>query len=530
MIDLGKLWKRAAAGLIAAGALLLTACSNGSWSETAPDPIFSAPVFTTPEPTEKPENHPGDGVFTLNYAPGYSMNPFVTSSEANRQLCGLLYMPMVSVAPGFRAEPGVFSGWSDESGVIFRFDIQEDLRFSDGSAVRNWDVVYSLNRAGESGSHYASRLSCVAEAYVDGDQVVVRLKYANPSFPLRLDIPVVKEGSAYTDLPVGSGPYVLVDPANNAHLEVNVAYPDAGSLQIRTIALSALPQEDLSAALSAGTVDMLLSDVGADSSFLIPGDTERRYLDTSVLHFLRVDPNSEALADPDRRRLVSAALNRNSIASLLGGTATILPINTASGVGTSAWIEALTPKDLAAFEVEILTEDYDGDGILEYFVGGEPTPFTLRLLCCSDSSASTLAASRIRADLQNIGILVETESCGLDELRQFMRSGRYDLSLVSVRLTSDFDLCPLLCSDGSLYCGGCSTDLQQAAVDFRSAAEADRAACAETLCSLLAQECPILPLCFSRTVLVSSRGAMQGMEPTWTDPYRRPENWIPGEY
>jgi hypothetical protein len=116
----------------------------------------------------------------------------------------------------------------------------------------------------------------------------------------------------------------------------------------------------------------------------------------------------------------------------------------------------------------------------------------------------------------------------MGEYKRILRSGDYDLCLASVRLTSDFDLTPLLCSSGSLYCGGCSNELQQAVVAFRSAEEEDREEYARILCLLLAQECPILPICFSRNVLVIGRGVAQGLDPTWTDPYRNPMDWIPG--
>ena len=505
----------------------LNGCSAGTWTELAPDPIFSAPVFVTADVTEAPAR-PGDGVMTLYYADDFSMNPFVSQSEANRQLGWLLFEPMVTVAPGFHAEPGVFSTWTDEAGVLFRFTVRDGLRFSDGSEVSSWDALYSLNRAREEGSHYRSRLADIAETYMEGSVVVIRLKAANPSFPLRLDIPVVKEGSAYSDLPVGSGPYVLTKDETGSILKASITYPGNSELPLQTISLVSLPQEQLNAAFSAGTVDMLVASTGTDIAFMVPGDAERRYLDTTILHFLCVSPDSRALAAPERRRLVSAALNRNSIASLLGGSASMLPISQATGYVSSSWVEDWIPKDLEAFKIEILTEDYNGDGILEYFVGGEPRDMELSLLYCSDSSSNTLAANRIEADLQSIGIVVNPMPMEMEDYRRTLRNGGYDLCLASVRLSSDFDLTSLLCSGGSLYVGGCSNDLQQAAKNYKSAETADREAFAKALCGILAEECPILPLCFSRNILALGRGVARGLEPTWTDPYRQPMNWIPG--
>ncbi len=515
--------------VIALQTAFLCGCGNDvRWAEEAPEPMFSAPVFVTPNVTEAPAQRKGDGVLTLNYASGFSMNPFITSSETNLLLAGLLYEPMIHVTPGFRTEPGVLSSWTQEAGILFKFTLRSGARFSDGSDISNWDVLYSLNRARENGSHYQARLRDIEEAFIEGSSIVIRLREANPSFPVRLDIPVVKEGTAYSDLPVGSGPYVFTATNSGAVLNASLTYPDSKNLPLQTIELVSLPQEQLNSAFSDGTVDMLVSSTGTDVAFLVPGDSERRYLDTSIFHYLIVSQDSRPLADVRRRRLVSAALNRNSISALLGGNAALAPISMSTGLVSNSWTEEWLPKDLETFKIDILTEDYDGDGVLEYFVDGEPTDLVLRLLYCSDSSSSTLAASRIRTDLQGVGISIVLVPAEMGEYKRILRSGDYDLCLASVRLTSDFDLTPLLCSSGSLYCGGCSNELQQAVVAFRSAEEEDREEYARILCLLLAQECPILPICFSRNVLVIGRGVAQGLDPTWTDPYRNPMDWIPG--
>lgn len=513
--------------VLALSVVLLCSCSADPWTEVIPDPVFSAPVFVTADVTEAPARQ-GDGILTLNYAADFTMNPFITQSETNLQLSWLLYEPMVRVTPGFRAEPGVFSAWTEEAGVLFRFTVQEGLRFSDGSDVSSWDVLYSLNRAREDGSHYRSRLSDIAESFMEGSSIVIRLKEPNPSFPLRLDIPVVKEGSAYSELPIGSGPYILTQGEAGYVLKANIAYRGSSDLPLQSIALTSLPQEQLNAAFSDGTLDMLIANTGADVAFMVPGDAERRYLDTSILHFLCVSPDSRALSAPERRRLVNAALNRNSVASLIGGSPSFLPISQTTGYVSSSWIDEWIPKDLEAYKIEILTEDYNGDGILEYFVGGEPRDLELRLLYCSDSSSSTLAANRIITDLQGIGITMIPLPMEMEEYRRTMRNGGYDLCLASVRLSSDFDLSSLLCSGGNLYVGGCSNDLQRSVKEYKSAEPEDREEYAKAFCSILAQECPIMPLCFSRTVLVMGRGVARGLEPTWTDPYRQPMNWVPG--
>lgn len=466
-----------------------------------------------------------DQVFSLNYHPEYSLNPFTCESETNRLLCSLLFEPMVQVTPRYTAEPGVFASWSHDGGLTFTFELAEGLQFSDGSSITFWDVLYSLNRAMESGSVYSGRLQCIKSAGQENGRIVIQLKEANPGFPLLLDIPVVKEGSAYQDLPIGSGRYGYREEEDYRCLQVNDLHPLASEMPVNRFYLLSYEQDEVNAAFDEALLDLLTADLGAAAVLHPTGDTERRLATGSVLSYLGLNTRREVFADPARRRLLWSAVDRSGAAGANGGEAALLPVSPACPWYDAELGESFLIRDLDAYCISILTEDYDRDGLLEYIRSGEVTDFTLDFVVCSENPASVSAAKVISQSLLDLGIDNELRLLGSDAFYQALSSRDYDLFYASVRLTADFDLSALLCSGGSACFTPQDDALEQYVRRFRESDGEEKIVCASDLFTYLAQNCSIIPLSFGRKAVFTHRGTVQNMDPAWADPFFGLENW-----
>ena len=487
---------------------------------------------SSPEPSEEPEVPPqpglrsvevvpipDDGKFTLRYSPEDSLNPFSCLTETNRILCPLLYETLLGVSPEFQPESGLCTSCvSEDGGQSFRLVLREGACFSDGSPISAWDAAYSLNRAREDTSFYAGRLGSIREVSVSGEGLLVTLSSPNPSFPLRLDIPVVREGTAYRNIPTGSGPYVFTEEEEGTVcLLPNACAPAAAALPFERIELRAFSVEESPSAFAAGELDLLAEEPGVRA----PNGTEgaiRRSLPTSVLYYVALNPGCEALAAAERRRLVNACLDRGSLSALLGGDPALLPLHPVLPEYDDSEARAWFPQDIPAYEIEILTEDYDGDGTLEYFRDGLPTPFGFQLLVCSENEAATAAARSIADELRARGIRLELRLLGESAFLQAVRNRDYDAYLASIRLTADFDLTALYGSAGD--------DLMRVfAESFRSSEGEERLSAARSLGAYGAECALVLPLAFLRRTICCSRGEPDSMEPSWLDPFRKLTEW-----
>ncbi len=518
--------KRAVLFVLVLSLLLgLSACRQGA-VDTPEEPDLPEQLFEQPLPTRTPQhNYQRDQVFSLNYHPEYSLNPFSCESETNRLLCSLLFDPMVAVTPDYRAEPGILSSWSHEGGSTFTFQVAEGLSFSDGSSISFWDVLYSLNRAMESGSVYARRLSCIKRADQENGSIVITLKEANPDFPLLLDIPVVKEGSAYLDLPTGSGRYCFLQEEEYTCLQVNAQHPLAAQLPVTRFYLRNHPQDEVNAAFDSALLDLLTAELGAGAVMHPSGDTERRFATGTTLSYLGLNTRREVFADPARRQLIWSSVDRGGAAGASGGEAALLPVSPASCRYDSELGESFLIRDLDAYCISILTEDYDRDGLLEYIRSGEVTDFCLDFVVCSENPASVSAAKILSQSLLDRGIDNSLRLLGSDAFYQALSSRDYDIFYASVRLTADFDLSPLLCSGGSACFTPQDEALEQYVSQYRRSEGAEREQYEKDLYTYLAQNCNIIPISFGRKAVYTHRGAVQNMNPAWTDPFYGLENW-----
>ena len=480
-------------------------------STETPEPSqYPLPTFRVAEPTEWA---PDDGVFTLRYDPEDTLNPYSCDTEANRLLCGLLYEPLVDVDAEFRPCPGVAGDWvMEDGGRSFLFHLRSGVRFSDGSHLSGWDVVYSLNRAMESTSVYAKRLSVIRDVSLAEDGVRIKLSSARPGLPCLLDIPIVQEGTAYRDVPVGTGPYVWNRDDTGARLVVNGYSPAAKSRPFDSIALDAFSQEELSAALTSGRLDLLTSDPGVLSQPGVDG-AARRSVPTSILYYLAVNAYSEPLAEPARRRLVNALINRSTLTGVLGGDATLLPLHPQLPEYDERAARDWLPTDIDDYCIEILTEDYDEDGFLEYFRDGLPTDFTFRLLVCSENESSTAAARSIAEALNKNGVAVELRMLNETDFLKAVSRREYDMYLAAMRLTADFDLTALCRSTGNEM-------MQELNERYLSSSGEERQAAAYELCAYTTEYSTLIPLVFERRVYYRRQGAAWDFDPTWTDPFR----------
>ena len=93
---------------------------------------------------------------TLIYSAADAFNPYTVKTDINRQICMLLYEPLVKVDNAFEPQYALAKTVTiKEKNCVVTI---KDAVFSDGTAITADDVVYSCNLALKSQSGYASKL------------------------------------------------------------------------------------------------------------------------------------------------------------------------------------------------------------------------------------------------------------------------------------------------------------------------------------------------------------------------------------
>ena len=475
-----------------------------------------------------------DGKFTMNYSADDPMNPYTTTSELNRVVGQLAYETLTTVDSGFLAHPGLITAWSSDDGVEWTFKINSARQFHDGHKLTTADVAYSIQCAKES-EIYGQRLRHVesAEPGEEEGTVTVRMDAANTQLPALLNIPAIENNALGAARPAGTGPYQF--ESDGKSLTVFADHPDAKKMPVDRIELEEFPNmEDIVSAFSDGKLDLVCNDPTGAIDLGFGTVSEARQYSTTNLQYLGFNTNSAFFLSTERRAALSRLIDRAYAVTALNDSAVAspLPFHPVSPYYDEQLAASLTydpeqgRKALDAARIM----DYDNDGDREYLLTEDDATaqdISLTLLVCSDTAQKVAIANKIAGDLGQVGVKVTVKAVVWQEYLATLESGNFDMYYGEVRLGADFDLAPLLAPGGAVNYGGITNTLYSEANSTYLAAPADtRSSAARELLKAVAENAPILPVCFEKHEVCAHRGVVGGFSPTQYNVFNNLTDWV----
>lgn len=474
----------------------------------------------------------GDGIFSINYTSGQSLNPYTSESSANLEAGGLIYEGLFALTEDFTAEEVLCSSYETEDGITYLITVKSGIKFSNGADLTASDVVYSLNCARNS-AMYGDRLSIIEDVSVltgddvPADTVEIVLTDTHMKLPVLLNVPIIEYNSINSATPAGTGPYAADISAAAPHLYPNEYYWGEAELPVDTIYLTEVASTDMAEALEAGTLDIVSTDqTGTGASTWAVGAEQRDY-DTTIMDFVGYNLENRYMWDTQIRLAISYAIDREAIMETVmagAGTATPLTIHPASpDYDSSLALDYSFSMNVAA---ELLSRNSDLDFDLDaYLAGGDvlPTGISLTFLVNDDNASRLGAASLIAEALRELGIEVELMAVGYDEYLLALEDGDFDLYYGQIRLTADFNISSLV--SGSLNYGNVSGSKYGALIAEYLASGESGSAAARDMCGYLLETSPFSVIGFRQLTVITMRGVVSGITPLMDNIYNDTENW-----
>ena len=521
---MAKIQKKIAVLLLTAAAVsLLSGCGNNDQQEE--------PLPDIPESSTTPaESYALDDVFTLNYDGGYSLNPFTTTSLTNIMCTQAMYDTMTAVDQSFSCHPKLILNWSSEDGIHWRFKVDTTAKFWDGTGLTAADVSYSLQRATRSPQFKTRLKTIMGISAVDEDEFIVTLNAPNMSFPLLLDIPVIKNGSVEENAPMGTGPYMPDEGLTK--LTAFSDHKNAAKLPFDTIYLKEFKEiDDIITAFENSEIDLVTNDPTGFRNLGYGTANDIRSYPTTNMHYIGFKASSRTFSNTLFRKAMTYVVDREKIVTdcLKGyGSSATLPMHPASTLYNAAYSDMISysvKKSRQALD-EAQVQDYDDDGYREIMINGIPVETDMVFIVCNDSAAKVAAARSITANMTELGIKITLKELSWDAYLAALTNGDYDMYYAETKLTPDFSLRELIGTGGSLNYGKISDSAMDTYInDYMAAGEDGRKKAADLMFKYLSDTAPIVTICFEKQQVITHRGVISGMKPTQFNIFYGLEEW-----
>lgn len=390
-----------------------------------------------------------------------TLNFVMHSTQAEKLVLSHIHDALLDFNQKLEIVPALARAWEvSPDGRVWRFQLDPNATFSDGTPVLARDVVFTLNKVvdpkSESGqlAGMVHGLDLQQTRALDDRTVQVVFARTRPSQIYAFNIAILPEHvyskgdftKDFNDSAVGAGPYTLASRVRGQEilLERREDYwrtkPYADAVRFRVI------EDDGQAwnALMTGEIDE--TNVNADQ-WLGAKDDPAINQRISFLRFYELGYNfipwntaDPILADPQVRRALTMCLDRRLIIErLYHGTARIItgpfPPN------HWAFNPAVSPIEFNPPEARRILEqagwtDSDGNGVLDR----EGKPFEIAMLLTAGDSASVNQAQIFQDELSRIGVALEIQRVDMATLISRVLSGEFQATMLAWSLDLDPDL------------------------------------------------------------------------------------------
>jgi peptide/nickel transport system substrate-binding protein len=487
------------------------------------------PEFEELEPSDQ-KDYAADNLFSLSCNKNYSFNPFSTTNASNILCTQLMYDTIFDVDETFAITPQLVTEFSSTDGKAWRFEVDNSIKFWDGTTLTAKDVEYSIQRAMRS-PQFKSRLSIImGVSAMDDSLLIINLYSSSMQFPAYLAIPVIKNGSVEETAPMGTGPYKPNDALTQ--LRAFSGHKSYNKLPLDTVYLKEITEiESLISAFEGSEIDLVTNDPTGSFNLGYGSANELRYYPTTNMHYLGFNSSSRFFSNANVRKAISYAVDReNIVKSCLKGAGSVasLPISPASAYYNESFSEIVSysvKKSEEAFE-KAGVRDYDDDNFREIMIAGEQIDSEVDFIVCADSSIKVSAARSIAENMQSLGIKVNLRELPWVDYSSALTNGKFDMFYAETKLTPDFSLRSLLFYGGALNYGKFSDAVLEENISaYLRATDETRQTAADLMFKYITDTAPIIPICFEKQQVITHRGVVSGLGPTQYNIFRGIENW-----
>ncbi|MCT4611908.1 MAG: ABC transporter substrate-binding protein [Clostridia bacterium] len=372
-------------------------------------------------------------------------NPILVEGKDMEELLDIAYERLFDYDAEGKIIPVIAKNLEvSDSGYIYTFDVNEEVKWANGESVSAEDVIYTLDqiKASEE-SIYNDMFKNIAYYKITEDgKVKISYKDVLTSNMYELNIPIINKG----DYKIGSGQYTY--DGGTYEKELNFVRNEnyyKGKPYIEKIRVIEVSDEKfIEDGLKHGEIDFVKGSLVNYTKFL---NKDKYKIDTyksNLYDFMAFNFKNKLLSIPEVRKSIEATINRETIIKSIYGSFAEEAI---SPIYPKWLVTDLSDNNVKVNSKEVLKEygfeDYTGDGILEYKTNGKKSTLRFKILVNEENGNRMKVAEYVKSELRKIGIETEIVAKPFEEYSNDFKRGNFDIVLGGWELSMNPDLTAL---------------------------------------------------------------------------------------
>jgi peptide/nickel transport system substrate-binding protein len=395
----------------------------------------------------------GGTIVIAYYDEPSGLSPLVNPNGSAAMIGGVFASGLVNLSEQSGPTPDLAESWTvSEDGLIWRFTLRPNLKFSDGSDLTAEDVRFTFSRALD--PKYRNPLSTLAENIdrmeTEGASTfVVVLKKPSgllTSMLARGIVPkrLLQAGEAaeaeFAKKPIGAGPFKLVEwKKGQLIFDANPLYYAGRPRLDRIIFRQFADPKKAWTSLMQGEADLVI-DIDHEDFAVLEGDPRfatLEYMDT-FCHTLLFNLKDPLFSQPRIRQAIASAIDRaDLIAKALQGegNGTTGPFKPGSwAYNADPALQAFDPARARKILADLGWRDVNGDWVLEK----DGTPLQFTALIDKEDKLKEAVAKRLQWQLLQVGIRMDVEVLPLQDLLQTrLAPGNFQATIIQFNASGD---------------------------------------------------------------------------------------------
>lgn len=461
--------------------------------------------ITTQIPTSEKETD--DTTFKLSYTQSDSLDPFKAETQNNQVLASLVFESLFDLDENYEPSLNIATGYAFTTKTTLRVDINQKLKFSDGSTLGTEDVVYSIRSAKKSPA-YSSSLDCINSVYEEGNSVIINLNYANPYAINLLTFPIASVNDDSDSFPIGSGRYIYSNSNGKTVLKANTE--NEFNPYITTINLVNIAAADsIDNAVNIGNISFAFRDMSSDTSKRL--SCAKKAVAMNNLVFIGINSLGGVTSNAQIRRAISLAVDR-----------TVLAESAYSGYAFSA-VSPFHPSFKSIGSISLFSDTADAVTAKQALTqSGYDGSKQISIL--TDTNENKLAcANLLKNQLEAAGFSVNIETESTDEYQKRITNTEFELYIGEIKLSDDMCLYPFFNDDNGGARYGINNENMTCDDIYRQYLSGE----AELGKFILAfnDEMPYIPLIYKKGMICYSKALNGDMQGYYGNFFSNIDNW-----